>query len=230
MIELNNIKKTYNRGRPNEFDALRDLSLKIESGEMIAIMGRSGAGKSTLMHIIGCLDRPTSGEYKLDGKDVSKLSDGKLSKIRNRQMGIVMQDFALLPSENALQNVMAKLYFDKTPMKKMKSKAAQALKEIGIEKLAKQKVVNMSGGQKQRVAIARAIVNSPDIILADEPTGALDSKTADEIMQVFCELSKKGKTIVIITHEQRIADYCQKTITISDGVITDERTRETSAQ
>ncbi|MBD5136790.1 MAG: ABC transporter ATP-binding protein [Lachnospiraceae bacterium] len=218
MLELKNLNKTYNYKKSNAFQALKDINLKIDDGEMAAIMGVSGAGKSTLMHIIGCIDDFESGEYLLDGENVGVMPEYKKSVLRNSKIGIVMQDFALIEDYTVLENVEIPLYFGKR-CKNKKQKAMDALKKTGIDGLAKKYVNKLSGGQKQRVAIARAIVNEPSVILADEPTGALDSRTSDEIMEVFKELNGIGNTIIVITHEKGVADKCKRIITISDGQI-----------
>ena len=220
MIELNNIDKTYNKGKSNEFQALKDVSLTIEDGEMVAIIGKSGAGKSTLMHIIGCIDDFESGTYILNGEDISSIKEGKRAKIRNKDIGIVMQDFALVEDYTAIENVMIPLYFAKGKLlESKKSIAKKALEKVGIAELASKRVNKLSGGQKQRVAIARAIVNNPSILLADEPTGALDVKTSAEIMGVFKELNEQGITVIIITHDMEVAEGCERVIEISDGRI-----------
>ena len=220
MIELNNIDKTYNKGKSNAFQALKDVSLTIEDGEMVAIIGKSGAGKSTLMHIIGCIDDFESGTYILNGEDISSIKEGKRAKIRNKDIGIVMQDFALVEDYTAIENVMIPLYFAKGKLlESKKSIAKKALEKVGIAELASKRVNKLSGGQKQRVAIARAIVNNPSILLADEPTGALDVKTSAEIMGVFKELNEQGITVIIITHDMEVAEGCERVIEISDGRI-----------
>lgn len=219
MIEIENLNKIYNHKKSNEFQALYDISLTINDGELTAIIGRSGAGKTTLLHIIGCIDRFESGTYKIDGEDISKLSDKQLSKIRNQKVGIVMQDFALIDSYSVLENVQTPLYFAKIKGKKAKEKAMEALKAVGMEKYVDKPTKNLSGGQKQRIAIARAIVNEPSFILADEPTGALDSKTSAEIIELFKSLNSKGKTVIIITHDPFIAEACTRQIEIFDGRI-----------
>lgn len=220
MIRLSGIDKIYNYKKENEFQALYDVDLHIETGEMVAIMGRSGAGKSTLLHIIGFIDTFEAGEYYLDGEKVENFGDIKRAELRNSHFGIIMQDFALVENFTVWENVMLPLDFSKNKRKLSKKKIAlNALKTIGIEDLARKKVSNLSGGQKQRVAIARAIANDPDIILADEPTGSLDSLTADEIMKVFKMLKDMGKTIIIITHDINIANQCERIIELSDGKI-----------
>ena len=220
MIELKNIDKTYNKGKSNAFQALKDVSLTIEDGEMVAIIGKSGAGKSTLMHIIGCIDDFESGTYILNGEDISSIKEGKRAKIRNKDIGIVMQDFALVEDYTAIENVMIPLYFAKGKLlESKKSIAKKALEKVGIGELASKRVNKLSGGQKQRVAIARAIVNNPSILLADEPTGALDVKTSAEIMGVFKELNEQGITVIIITHDMEVAEGCERVIEISDGRI-----------
>ena len=220
MIEIKNIDKTYNKGKANAFQALKDVSLTIEDGEMVAIIGKSGAGKSTLMHIIGCIDDFESGTYILNGEDISYIKEGKRAKIRNKDIGIVMQDFALVEDYTAIENVMIPLYFAKGKLlESKKSIAKKAVEKVGIGELASKRVNKLSGGQKQRVAIARAIVNNPSILLADEPTGALDVKTSAEIMGVFKELNEQGITVIIITHDMEVAEGCERVIEISDGRI-----------
>ncbi len=219
MLKIENLTKTYNYKKPNAFTALTDVSLEVNDGEMLAIIGKSGAGKSTLLHIIGCIDKFEKGIYTIDGTDVHKLSDTKLAKIRNEKVGIVMQDFALVDEYSVLENVMIPLNFSKKKLGKSKELAMQALEKVGISELAKKPVSKLSGGQKQRTAIARAIVNDPSFILADEPTGALDTKTSAEIMELFTELNKSGKTVIIITHDPTVAAKCGRQVEISDGKI-----------
>ncbi len=218
MIKLENIYKTYNLGKSNAFTALKGVNLTIGEGEMVAIIGKSGAGKSTLMHIIGCIDDFEKGTYKLADRDVSKISENKRATIRNSEIGIVLQDFALVEEYSAIENVMIPLYFSKNKGKK-KERAKEALRKMGIEELADKRVNKLSGGQKQRVAIARAIVNNPKLLLADEPTGALDVNTSAEIMKEFKRLNEEGMTIVIITHDMDVAKGCARVVEISDGEI-----------
>lgn len=219
MLKIENLTKTYNYKKSNAFTALKDVSLEVEDGEMLAIIGKSGAGKSTLLHIIGCIDKFEKGSYIIDGTDVHSLSDNKLAKIRNEKVGIVMQDFALIDEYSVIENVMIPLNFSKKKLGKPKELAMKALERVGLANLAKKPVSKLSGGQKQRVAIARAIVNDPSFILADEPTGALDTKTSTEIMELFTELNKSGKTVIIITHDLTVADKCKRKVEISDGRI-----------
>ena len=216
MLKIENLTKTYNYKKSNAFTALKDVSLEVEDGEMLAIIGKSGAGKSTLLHIIGCIDKFEKGSYIIDGTDVHSLSDNKLAKIRNEKVGIVMQDFALIDEYSVIENVMIPLNFSKKKLGKPKELAMKALERVGLANLAKKPVSKLSGGQKQRVAIARAIVNDPSFILADEPTGALDTKTSSEIMELFTELNKSGKTVIIITHDLTVADKCKRKVEISD--------------
>ena len=219
MIEIKNLTKTYNYKKSNAFTALKDISLKIEDGEMLAIIGKSGAGKSTLLHIIGCIDTFEKGEYTIDDINIHKLSDKKLAEIRNEKVGIVMQDFALVEEYTVIENVKIPLYFSKKKKGSANTLALEALEKVGIKELAKKPVNKLSGGQKQRVAIARAIVNDPSFILADEPTGALDTKTSAEIMELFKKLNDDRKTVIIITHDPGVAEKCKRKIEISDGKI-----------
>ena len=219
MIKLTNIQKIYNKGKPNEFEALKDVSLTIKDGELVAVIGKSGAGKSTLLHIIACIDSYEDGKYVIDDVLVKNLSEKKLAEIRNSRIGIVMQDFALVDDFSCIENVLLPLDFAAKKKSDRKELALAALKSVGMDGMAKKPVNKLSGGQKQRVAIARAIVNKPSVILADEPTGALDSKTAAEIMELFHELNKKGHTVIIVTHDLEIANQCDRIIEISDGKI-----------
>ncbi len=219
MIKIENVTKIYNHKRSNEFEALHSVSDEIQDGELVAIIGRSGAGKSTLLHILACIDSYQEGEYSIDGTLIKDLSERQYAKIRNEKIGMVMQDFALVEDFTALENVMIPLNFSKKKIKGKKEKAFAALKSVGIEELAKKPCNKLSGGQKQRVAIARAIVNEPSMILADEPTGALDTKTSAEIMELFKALNKQGRTVVIVTHDVSVAEQCERIIEISDGNI-----------
>ncbi|HWI55472.1 MAG TPA: ABC transporter ATP-binding protein [Desulfobacteria bacterium] len=217
-IQIKNLFKSYKNG-DEDTEVLTDISLTIDDGEIVAITGPSGSGKSTLMNIVGCLDRPTKGSYLLEGQDTGKLSDTKLAAIRNRHIGFVFQSFNLLPQYTALENVeLSMLYANASPGAARK-KAREALITLGLEPRIKYKPNQLSGGQKQRVAIARAIVNSPSVILADEPTGSLDSKTGKEVLEVFKELNKSGKTVIIVTHDPGIAREANRVINIKDGVI-----------
>lgn len=217
MIELKNITKIYNPKKHNRFRALNGITFSVNDGEFCAIIGKSGSGKSTLLHIIGMLDTFSGGEYFLNGKNVSKFNERAAAKIRARSIGFVKQDFALIDEYSALDNVMIPLYSIKASDKK--KKALLAIEKLGIINLANKEVSQLSGGEKQRVAIARAIVNDPKIILADEPTGSLDSKTAADIMSVFKRLNDDGKTVIIVTHDLGIAKQCDRIIEISDGEI-----------
>lgn len=219
MIKINKLHKVYNVEKANAFEAIKGVNVDISEGEMIAITGKSGSGKSTLLHVIGCIDTFEAGEYFLDKIPVHELDDNQQADIRNRKVGIVMQDFALIESYTVIENVMIPAHFKKGSKKEMLNSAHEALKSVGIDDIAKKDVNKLSGGQKQRVAIARAIVNNPSIILADEPTGSLDSKTSGEIMELFKKLNAMGKTVIIITHDHAIADMCERIIEISDGKI-----------
>jgi len=216
MIELDNITKVYKAGQ-TEVPALRAVSCHIKSGEMISITGPSGSGKSTLMNILGCLDKPTSGQYRLDGIEVSKLSDNKLAEIRNRKIGFVFQSFNLLARTTALVNVELPLIYSGAGNRRQR--ALQALESVGLSHRAAHKPSELAGGEQQRVAIARALINTPPLILADEPTGNLDTQTSKEVMLLFQQLNQHGITIVLVTHEADIAAYTQRTIKIRDGQI-----------
>lgn len=220
LIALNGISKSYqaSHGAP-PYQVLKDANLSIDKGEMVAIKGSSGAGKSTLLHIIGCLDKPTSGSYLLNGQDVSQLSLSKLAEIRNASFGFVMQHFALIEEDSALQNVATPLLFAKTRKSQMDARAMEQLRNVDMEQMANKRIATLSGGEKQRVAIARAMVNNPEIILADEPTGALDRANTEKIVQLFQQLNEKGKTIIIVTHDDFVAQSCRRIVTIADGVI-----------
>lgn len=217
MIELSDIIKIYNPKKVNKYQALNGISLEIPDREFCAIIGRSGSGKSTLLHIIGMLDKFSSGNYLFDKLNVGRLSDSAASSIRAKKIGFVKQDFALIEDYSVTDNVMLPLYPIKS--KDKRKKALAAIEKTGISHLAKKEVSQLSGGEKQRVAIARAIVNEPSLILADEPTGALDTKTSIEIMDVFKQLNSEGKTVVIVTHDPNVANQCGRVIEISDGKI-----------
>lgn len=221
LIDLKNVSKSYRNG-DQELQVLKDVHLEVEEGEFVAIMGPSGSGKSTLMNIIGMLDCPTSGEYYLEGEEVAKLSEKKLAKVRNQQIGFVFQQFFLLSKLNALQNVELPLIYAGVSQSKRKALAEQYLKKVELETRMHHLPSELSGGQKQRVAIARALVNHPSIILADEPTGALDTKTGEQIMELLTELNREGKTIIMVTHEPEIAAFAKRQIVIRDGVISSD--------
>lgn len=218
LIEIKNLTKNYVMGEL-EVPALHNINMQIRKNEYVAIMGPSGSGKSTLMNILGCLDTPSDGQYLFNGVAVSSLGDDALSAMRNKEIGFVFQNFNLLPRLNALQNVELPLVYAGIKSDERKARALKALEHVGLANRIHHKSSEMSGGQKQRVAIARALVSKPGILLADEPTGALDSKTGEEIMQLFKELHEAGNTIILITHEQEVANYAQRTIFIKDGSI-----------
>ena len=219
VIRMENIVKTYYLGKPNELEILHGINLTVNKGEFVSIVGESGSGKSTLMNIIGVLDRQTQGDYYLEGQDVNGMSDEVRSAIRNRRIGFVFQNFNLLPRANALKNVMVPLLYGEEHSKNGKEHAMEMLKMVGMEDRADHRPNELSGGQKQRVAIARAMINDPAIILADEPTGALDSKTGHMVMDLFHKLHEQGKTIVLITHSQELAQETERIVTLLDGQI-----------
>ncbi len=230
MIELESVVKTYAQGRL-EVHALRGVDLRIERGEYVAIVGPSGSGKSTLMHILGCLDRPTSGRYVLAGEDVSQLSDRALARIRNKRIGFVFQAFNLIPRHSALENVELPLLYGRGgdgagAGGRPRERALAALRAVGLSDRARHRPNELSGGERQRVAIARAIVTDPAVVLADEPTGNLDSRTGEEIMQIFESLNERGATIVLVTHDREIARRARRIVSMRDGrIVSDERAR-----
>ena len=220
MIQIKNLVKIYNKGKTNEFCALKGIDLSIEEGEMVAIIGKSGAGKSTLLHILAAIDSYDKGSYLVDGVSVGDLKEKDRARFRNQKMGIVMQDYALIDEYTIEENVQIPLIFGKVKGNDVRrEKIMTALENVGLAELAKKPVRQLSGGQKQRVAIARALVNNPTFLLADEPTGALDSKTSGEIMDVFEKLNQGGKTVIIVTHDMEVAARCGRVIEISDGEI-----------
>jgi putative ABC transport system ATP-binding protein len=223
MLAIQDLKKYYQVG-DSEVRALDGVSLQVDVGEMMAIMGPSGSGKSTMMNIIGCLDRPTSGTYYLDGREVGNMNERDKAKLRNAEIGFVFQSFNLLPKLTAWQNVELPLVYNNVPAKERKERAQEALIKIGLKQRINHTPKELSGGQQQRVAIARALVNNPKFILADEPTGNLDSKSSAEIMAIFQQLHSKGITIIIVTHEEEIATFTQRIVRFFDGkIIADQR-------
>ena len=218
LIELDHIGKTYDLGL-TQVAALRDIHFGIEPGEFVAIIGQSGSGKSTLMNILGCLDVPTTGRYRLAGRDVSELSDDELADVRNLEIGFIFQSFQLLPRASALENVELPLIYRGIPKSERRERAVQALEQVQLATRMTHKPTELSGGQRQRVAIARALVTQPSLLLADEPTGNLDSRTGEEIVRLFLDLHHKGNTIVLVTHEPKLAARCPRAVRIVDGLV-----------
>ncbi|WP_155010416.1 ABC transporter ATP-binding protein [Priestia megaterium] len=225
MIELVNIYKSYHLGK-EEVPILKDINLKIYDGEFVAIMGPSGSGKSTLMNIIGCLDRASSGSYLLNEQEISTYSDEQLAKVRNIHIGFVFQQFQLLPRLSAVENVELPMVYAGVSRKERRARAEAALAKVGLSERMKHLPSELSGGQKQRVAIARSIVNNPTLILADEPTGALDTKTSADIMEQFSKLNADGTTVVVITHEPEVAEYTSRTVIVRDGKVLSHSDKE----
>jgi len=224
MIELINIIKTYRMGEV-DITVLSGVSLSVQQGELIAIMGPSGSGKSTIMNILGCLDRPTSGSYRFENREISAMTDDELASIRNVKIGFVFQTFNLLPRFTALKNVEVPLIYSGVPARLRKERAIPMLQQVGLSERMHHKPTELSGGQQQRVAIARALVNHPPLLLADEPTGNLDSRSGDEILKILIGLNKEGVTIVIVTHDLSVAERCNRTITVKDGLIMNDMVR-----
>jgi len=225
LIDIRDITKVYQMGE-QQVQALAGVSLGVERGEYLAIMGPSGSGKSTLMNLIGCLDTPTSGSYVLNGKEVARMTDDELAAIRNQEIGFVFQTFNLLPRTSALQQVELPLVYGGASKKDRRERAIRALKAVGLADRMNHTPNEMSGGQRQRVAVARALINDPSILLADEPTGNLDSQTGAEIMALFAELNAKGNTIVLVTHEEDIAAHARRIVRLKDGKVRDDRPNE----
>jgi putative ABC transport system ATP-binding protein len=225
IIQLGNIQKSYYLGK-QELKVLKGITLDIFKEEYVALMGPSGSGKSTLMNILGCLDSPTAGSYFLNGSDVSKMQDDDLAEVRNKEIGFVFQQFNLLPRLTAVENVALPLIYNGTPKKERTENALEMLDRVGLADRSHHKPNELSGGQNQRVAIARALVNNPSIILADEPTGNLDSKTSVEIMNIFDKIQAEGNTVILVTHEEDIANYAHRIIRLRDGIIESDEATE----
>ena len=225
MINIENLNKIYKTGSV-EVHALKNVNIKINHGEFIAIMGHSGSGKSTLMNILGCLDRPTSGKYLLDGIEIDKQSADELSLIRNKKIGFVFQAFNLIPRTSVLKNVELPMIYAKVKSNRRRERALELLEKVGLHERINHLPNELSGGQKQRVAIARALANNPPIILADEPTGNLDTGSSEEIMTIFKELNKEGNSIIVVTHEPEIAKYADRIIVFKDGRIIEDKMKE----
>jgi putative ABC transport system ATP-binding protein len=222
IIHLDGIRKSYFMGK-QELQVLKGIDLDIHKNEYVALMGPSGSGKSTLMNILGCLDSPTAGSYVLNGQDVSKMPDDQLAEVRNKEIGFVFQQFNLLPRLTALENVALPLVYAGTSRKVRTEMAMEVIKKVGLEERSHHKPNELSGGQCQRVAIARALVNNPSLILADEPTGNLDTKTSNEIMEIFSQIQAAGNTVVLVTHEEDIANYAKRIVRLRDGLIESDK-------
>ena len=223
VVKVEGVRKTYRMGKI-EVNALQGIDLLVNQGEFLSIMGPSGCGKSTIMHILGCLDRPTSGHVLLDNVDVDELDDNKLADIRNKKVGFVFQTFNLLPKLNAIENIELPLIYAGVRFEERRQRALELLEIVGLKDRATHKPSELSGGQSQRVAVARALINNPSIILADEPTGNLDSKSGEEIIRLFAELNSRGNTIIMVTHDQDIANHGKRIVRLKDGlVVADEK-------
>jgi len=229
IIHIEDLKKNYYLGR-QVIEVLKGITLDVYKNEYVALMGPSGSGKSTLMNILGCLDTPTSGKYILNGKDVSRTNDNELADVRNREIGFVFQQFNLLPRLTAAENVALPLVYAGVPKKQRMERAMEVLKKVDLAERSHHKPNEMSGGQNQRVAIARALVNNPSIILADEPTGNLDSKTSYEIMEIFGQIHAAGNTVILVTHEEDISNFAHRIVRLKDGVIESDKRRQPTAQ
>ena len=230
LIDIKDVTKTYQMGAETTVRALDGVSVAIEQGDYVAIMGPSGSGKSTLMNLIGCLDTPSSGSYQLNGREIAAMGDDDLAQIRNKEIGFIFQTFNLLPRADAVQNVELPLVYSGLPRRERKERAVKALESVGLGERKHHRPNEMSGGQRQRVAIARALVNAPSILLADEPTGNLDSKTGDEILALMDDLHVKGNTIILVTHEDELAQHAARVIRLRDGkIVSDIRNRAVGA-
>jgi putative ABC transport system ATP-binding protein len=228
LIRLQNVSRRYQMGA-EMIHALREISLEVGRGEYLAIMGPSGSGKSTLMNVIGCLDTPTSGEYELNGTRVSQMDDNQLAEVRNKEIGFIFQTFNLLPRSDALRNVELPLIYAGVPADERRQIALAALEQVGLSDRIHHKPNELSGGQRQRVAVARALVNKPSILLADEPTGNLDTKTGNEILTLFADLAKHGNTLIVVTHEEDVARHARRIVRIRDGLIASDERQEAFA-
>jgi putative ABC transport system ATP-binding protein len=221
IIDIDSLTKIYQTGK-TEFKALNNVSLKIQKGDFVSIMGPSGSGKSTLMNIIGCLDRPTSGTIIIDGENISSVNDNQLAEIRGRKIGFIFQKFNLMPTMSALKNIALPMVFIGNSKSEREQRASELLNKVGLTNWATHRPSELSGGQQQRIAIARALTNNPSIILADEPTGNLDTKTGDQIMEILVSLNKEGKTILLVTHETSLKRFANRTVNMIDGKISED--------